>query len=128
MSIISPDELGQYLRQGAINEASAALAIRHAEGWLQTATGIEPWPPDPVPGDVWSWTLELAVIAYTNPQGISARTVGTDTTQWADKVARRAEILDVAARRYGRAGPVGSFDPPSTWPDPADSAFGWRCW
>ena len=111
MTIVDSVDLSQWL-QITVTDSTAAVAIRVAEGWLRSVVRSLPeWPPpEPVPEDLWSWTLELAAIAYTNPQGQRSRTVGNDATEWG--LDRRAEILAAAANRYGIASPVGSFPPP----------------
>lgn len=109
MAIVDPADLSRWLRT-TLDDSAADVAIRVAEGWLQSVvTGT--WPPQPVPQDLWSWAVELASIAYENPRGYTTRTVGNDITGLSSG-ERRAEILTAAAHRYGTTEPVGSFPVP----------------
>jgi hypothetical protein len=113
--------------QADLDTASAAEARRKAQAWLSSATRLSEWP-TPAPEDLRAWALELAVIAYDNPSGLSLETVNGTTQQWA--VSRRAEILLEARQRYAAAvgGPMGVFPlPPSpSWPDPVTPGLGGR--
>lgn len=112
MGLVTAGQLRTYLRC-EVDEPGAELAIRVASGWLASAVPGH-WP-DPVPEDLWAWALELASIAYTNPEGLSTRTVDSVTDAWT--TTRRAEILAAAARRYGAAGgPLFAFPAPQPWP------------
>jgi hypothetical protein len=114
-ALVGPGQLGTYLQQ-PVRADSEDVAIAVAEGWLYGAcTALASWPPDPVPPDLRAWCLELAGIAYTNPEGLATRTVGDDTHMWI--LSRRAEILKAATIRYGGARPQGSFPEALDWPD-----------
>lgn len=123
MALVTEAELGNYLHQ-SVNAAPAAVAIRLAESWLASAClEMPPWP-DPVPSDLWGWALELAALAYSNPTSMTSRTTDEDTRTW--DLARRKEILDAAAGKYGdgsgsastTSGPQGNFPIALDWPDP----------
>lgn len=116
-NILDPADLGELLRQPNINDASAVQAIRLAEGWLMAATRVTPWPPDPAPEDLRGWAMELAVMAYTDPQAMTTTSGERDSLV---QLQRRQEILDAAHRVYaGEGRPSGSFPPPAAYPDPA---------
>lgn len=112
--LITPADLATWLR-APVEDAAAAMVIRHAQGELRSATGWSGDWPDPTPDDLAGWCVELAAMTYTNPQGLDEDSTEADTMRpaW----ARRAEILAQAARRYGSAGrPLGSFPPAPSWP------------
>lgn len=116
--LVVDGELAAHLQHPTRTDAERS-AIRIAEGWLFSVTRSLPvWsdpPPDaPVPEDLHAWALELAGIAYDNPQGLTTRTVEDDTRIFA--VTRRREILDAAAACYGGvAAPLFSFPPAPTY-------------
>lgn len=135
MALVTPADLGRFLQRAFVDQDSATIAVRVAEGWLRSVIPGTEWP-DPVPEDLWAWALELASIAYANPETLQSRTVDAVTDQWS--VGRRAEILAEASARYGdgfngggsgSGGARGSFPPPSSWPDPAERVLrGGSCW
>ena len=102
------DEFASYIQQD-VDTSTATVVRRVASGWLMSATGLNVWP-DPTPDDVWTWALELAAIAYRNPDGTSSETVD-DYTVMADR-ARRKEILEAARVGYG-----GASIPQYSFPD-----------
>ena len=111
--LVGAGELATYLQRPLRSDVET-MAIRVAEEWLRSAcTSLTDWP-DPVPEDLWAWALELAGIAYSNPEGLATRTAGDDTQGWV--IARKQEILDAAQERYGGAQPVGHFPPAPCWP------------
>jgi hypothetical protein len=116
--LFTPGQLGEYLRDD-VDTAAAVLAERVASGWLRGVTKATAWP-EPVPEDLFAWAIELGAIAYENPAGVSAITVGGETTQFA--YARRAEILRAAAgSSYAvttATAAVGAFPDLVAWPDP----------
>jgi hypothetical protein len=102
------DEFASYIQQD-VDTSTATVVRRVASGWLMSATGVNVWPV-PTPDDVWTWALELAAIAYRNPDGTSSETVD-DYTHMADR-ARRKEILEAARTGYG-----GASVPQFSFPD-----------
>jgi len=75
------------------------------------ATNLTPWPPDPVPDDIWAWAIELAGIAYRNPTGWSSESID-DYARGSD-AERRTAILTEARTAYGGSGsPRYSFPAP----------------
>ena len=118
--LVQPGELAVYL-QHSVRIDTESMAIRVAEGWLRSVTTtLDDWP-QPAPEDLWAWALELASIAYNNPQGLISRTTDEDTRAWA--LERKQQILDAAERKYGgaRASGAGTFPAaPAGWPDPAE--------
>lgn len=125
-ALVTPAQLKHFLQRHTVDQESAKLAARVAEGWLRSVIPGTGWP-DPAPEDLWAWALELTSIAFANPETLQSRTVDTVTDQW--HVARRAEILAEAKAKYGHGfdsgngstgSPRGTFPPASPWPDPAD--------
>lgn len=112
-TLVSPAELESY-RQAPVDAGTAETAIKVAEGWLRAATHFSVDWPEPVPGQLWAWAVELAALVVDNPGGLLSQTVGGQTTAWA--VARRQEILAAAAAEYPKAQPSGSFPPAVPWP------------
>lgn len=93
---------------------AATVARRQAGGWLSDATGLTAWP-DPLPDRLWTWAIELAAIAYNNPDG--ALEEQTDDYRVKHDRARRMEILDAARSAYPSPAPAGS-GPQWSFPEP----------
>lgn len=108
-------DLAKWLKR-PLDEDGMGLARRYAAGWLKGATGLQSWP-DPVTDPLWSWAIELAGIAYSNPRALVTEVRGAATDSW--PLARRAEILAAAAVAYkgGGGGPLFSFPAAVGWPD-----------
>jgi hypothetical protein len=105
------DEFASYVQQG-VDTSSATVARRVASGWLKSATGLADWPV-PVDDQLFAWGLELAAIAFRNPDGATSEVVDDHTVTW-DRL-RRKEILDAALVEYSSAGsPQYSF-PDADW-------------
>lgn len=103
-------DLPSYLQVTEVDTETATRVRKYASGWLQSATGLASWP-DPVPDDLWAWGLELAAIAFRNPDAVSAETIDDSSVQW-DRF-RRAQILAAAKAAYAASGsPVYSFPEP----------------
>jgi hypothetical protein len=103
------DEFASYLQQD-VDTSSATVARRVASGWLKSATGLTDWAA-PVDDQLFAWGLELAAIAFRNPDGAATETIDDHTVQW-DR-ARRKDILEIARTTYGTAGqPHYSFPEP----------------
>jgi len=101
-------DLPSWLQVPSVDTETATRVRRYASGWLQNATQITPWPPDPVPDDIWAWAIELAGIAFRNPTGVASESI--DDYSRGDDAARRADILKAAAASYGGSGsPKYSF-------------------
>jgi hypothetical protein len=103
------EELASYLQQDL--DASTATNVRRiASGWLRSATALADWP-SPVSDQLFAWGLELAAIAYRNPEGLTSERV--DDYQASYDASRRLEILAAARRDYSGAGaPTYSFPEP----------------
>ncbi|WP_229401920.1 hypothetical protein [Micromonospora okii] len=84
---------------------AAGIARRQAGGWLSDATGLTVWP-DPVPERLWSWGIELAAIAYNNPDGAQSEQI--DDYKVVNDAQRRGQILDAARAAYPSAAPTGA--------------------
>lgn len=112
--LFSLGDLASWLQIPEVDNETATRVRRAASGWLSAATGVLSWP-DPVPDQLWAWALELAAIAYRNPDGLSSERV--DDYQMVADRQRRAEILSGARQAYGAAGrPAYSFpDPDWHW-------------
>lgn len=116
-ALVTHDDLETFLQQGPLDAAATSVARRVAAGWLQAATKLATWP-DPLPDDLWSWALELAGLAYVNPEGLATDTTGGTTSTW--ERGRRSAILAEARQAYGAAAtgraPLFSFpDPDWSW-------------
>jgi len=99
-------EFASYLKED-IDTSSATVARRVANGWLLNATGLTDWTV-PVSDALFGWGLELAAIAWRNPDGASSESVDDHSVAW-DRL-RRAEILKAAQTAYGSGGsPQYSF-------------------
>jgi hypothetical protein len=103
------DEFASYLQQD-VDTSSATTARRVASGWLKWATGLTDWP-SPVDDQLWAWGLELAAIAFRNPDGAAAEGVDDHTVTW-DRL-RRKDILNAARTAYAVSG-----QPQYSFPDP----------
>jgi hypothetical protein len=96
--LFTPEELGDLLHT-SVPEPQGTIAERMASGWLRGATGLASWP-EPLPDDLWAWALELGVLAYTNPEGLTAETISNgDYTTGRDR-HRKEAILAEARRCY----------------------------
>lgn len=105
------EEFASYLQQD-VDTSSATVARRVASGWLKNATGLSDFTA-PVADQLFGWGLELAAIAFRNPDGASTESVDDHSVSW--DAARRRDILKAAATAYGNAGgPHYSF-PAADW-------------
>jgi hypothetical protein len=113
--LVTRAELANALQQdpAQVVDAWADSAIRKAEGWLRGCTHFQTWP-EPRPEDLWSWAVELAGLAYSNPEGVLSTTTGGQSITW--PAARRREILDAAAAAYPKSRPQACFPPAQDWP------------
>lgn len=105
------DDLPSWLQVASVDTETATRVRRYASGWLANATRLTPWPPDPVPDDIWAWAIELAGIAFRNPTGVSSESI--DDYSRGDDAVRRAEILKAATAAYG-----GTSLPQYSFPEP----------
>lgn len=104
------EDLPSWLQVPEVDTETAIRVRRYASGWLSSATRLTSWP-DPVPDDLWAWGLELAAIAFRNPDGVASETVDDASAVWDRR--RRVEILAAARASYGAAGtPLYSFPEP----------------
>jgi hypothetical protein len=104
-------DLPSWLQVPSVDTETATRVRRYASGWLQNATRLTPWPPDPVPDDIWAWAIELAAIAFRNPSAAASEAI--DDYNVSHDRARRADILKAAAAAYSGAGtPSFSFPQP----------------
>ena len=104
-------DLPSWLQVPAVNSETAIRVRRYASGWLQNATQLTVWPPDPVPDDIWAWAIELAAIAFRNPSGAASESI--DDYNVSHDRERRNEILAAARTAYsGGSMPLYSFPLP----------------
>ena len=92
-------DFASYLQE-TVDNSAVDTARRIASGWLMSATGLATWPV-PVPDPLFGWALELAAMAYRNPDGAASESVDDHNVSW-DR-SRRAEILKAAALAYATA-------------------------
>lgn len=120
-------DLPSFLQVDEVDQETAIRVRRLASGWLQDATGLADWP-NPVPDRLWAWGLELAAIAFRNPDSTNNESV--DDYSVAYDRQRRKEILEAARQAYNTVAgqPQYSFpDPDWHWttaqPSTLDSTF-----
>lgn len=103
-------DLPSWLQVPQVDTETATRVRRAASGWLMGATGLAAWPV-PVGDDLWVWAVELAAIAFRNPDAAASESIDDFSVSY-DR-ARRAEILKAAASSYGGSGtPLYSFPEP----------------
>lgn len=104
-------DLASFLQQD-VDTSSATVARQVASGWLMSATRLTTWP-TPVPDALFAWAIELAAIAYRNPEGLTSESIDDHASTW-DRL-RRGEILALARATYGgTSAPAYSF-PDADW-------------
>jgi len=104
-------DLPSWLQVPDVDTETATRVRRYASGWLQSATRLTPWPPNPVPDDIWAWAIELAGIAYRNPDATASESLDDYSVSY-DR-GRRADILAAARLAYsGASVPTYSFPEP----------------
>jgi hypothetical protein len=105
-------EFASYLREPdpGVDNSSTDVVRRLAAGWLKSATGLADFTA-PVDDQLFGWALELAAIAYRNPDGLASESIDDYQASW-DR-ARRKDILEAARRTYSGAGqPLFEFPEP----------------
>jgi hypothetical protein len=102
-------EFASYMQQD-VDTSSATVARRVASGWLKSATGFTDWPAV-VDDQLFAWGLELAAIAFRNPDGAASEAVDDHNVTWDRQ--RRKDILAAALIEYSSAG-----TPQYDFPDP----------
>jgi hypothetical protein len=90
-------DLPSWLQVPSVDTETATRVRRAASGWLMGATRLTTWP-DPVPDDLWAWAVELAAIAYRNPDGATNESIDDHTVGWDRQ--RRIDILAAARTAY----------------------------
>lgn len=110
MDLFSIEEFASYLQQD-VDTSSATVARRVASGWLMSATGATSF--DTVDDRLFGWALELAAIAFRNPDGAASESVDDHNVTW-DR-SRRKDILAEVRTSYSTGGqPQYSF-PAADW-------------
>jgi hypothetical protein len=103
------EEFASYLQQD-VDTSSATVARRVASGWLKSATNLADFTA-PVDDQLFGWALELAAIAFRNPDGAASESIDDHNVSW--DAARRADILAAATTAYAGASlPRYSFPAP----------------
>jgi len=104
------EEFASYVQQD-VDTSSATVARRVASGWLMSATGLTAF--DVVDDRLFGWALELAAIAFRNPDGAAAESTDDHNVTWDRQ--RRKDILTEVRTSYGTSGqPQYSF-PEADW-------------
>jgi hypothetical protein len=121
MALFEHADLEHYLQVSGLDADTVTAVRRYASGWLMDATRVTPWPPDPVPDDIWAWAIELAAIALRNPAGAASQSI--DDYSVSHDAERRLQILAAAERSYATgASPVYSFPEPDWhWESTSDA-------
>lgn len=105
------DELASYLQQD-VDTSTGTVVRRIASGWLKSATGLLDFTA-PVDDQLFAWGLELAAIAYRNPDGAASESVDDHNVSWAG--LRRKDILEAARLAYSSAGSPSFSFPAVDW-------------
>lgn len=105
-------DLPSWLQIPEVDAETATRVRRSANGWLQDATGLTAWP-SPVPDRLWTWGMELAAIAYRNPDAAGSEAIDDYRVFSTQDRQRRAEILAAARRAYSSVS-----QPQYAFPDP----------
>jgi hypothetical protein len=103
------DEFASYVQQD-VDTSTATVVRRVASGWLKDVTGLADFP-TPIPDDLFAWGLELAAIAFRNPDGAASESVDDHNVSW--DMNRRKDILKAALIGYSTTG-----QPQYAFPDP----------
>lgn len=105
------EEFASYLHQD-VDTSSATVARRIASGWLKSATGLIDFTA-PIDDQLFAWGLELAAIAFRNPDGVASESIDDHNVSWHRE--RWADILKAAATKFGTAGQPRYFFPAWDW-------------
>lgn len=117
LPLFTAEQLSTYLGGKPVTDARWLLVERVVAGWLREPTGLVTWP-DPLPEQLFSAALDLAVIAHENPGRLYASlTIGGIVEQYSRD---RAEgILNQVRAKFGGTGrPRGQFPEAGMWHDP----------
>lgn len=138
MATVTVAELAARLQRTPteVGDDYGQSAIRVAEGWFGSV-GTIPAPGDDgkLPAVAWAELINLAALAWSNPECLSAQTVGELRDEWAVS-ALDAILKRVAGGPYGNGNgtdapttPLGNFPPAPAYPwgDLPSSGFG-RLW
>src|SRR5690348_11002694 len=102
------EEFASFIQQD-VDTSSATVARRVASGWLMSATGLSSF--ETVDDRLFGWALELAAIAFRNPDGLASESIDDHNVTWDRQ--RRKDILTEVRTSYGTAGqPQYSFPEP----------------
>jgi len=110
--LFDSEDLRTFMQVPTIDAGTLARVRRFATGWLMTATRLTSFP-SPVPDDLWAWAVELAAIAYHNPDGATSESI--DDYSRSNDANRRMEILKAAAAAYSGASLPTYFFPEWDW-------------
>lgn len=104
-------DFASYLHE-EVDNSSTDVCRRLASGWLRSSTGLPDWVA-PVDDQLFGWALELAAIAYRNPDGMAIEAVDDYSATW-DR-SRRKQILDAARDAYGTSNQPQFDFPEADW-------------
>ena len=104
-------DFASYLHE-LVDNSSVDTCRRLASGWLMSSTGLTTWVV-PVDDQLFGWALELAAIAYRNPDGVATEVIDDYTVTY-DR-ARRKQILDAARDAYGTSNRPQYDFPEADW-------------
>ena len=105
-------DLPSWLQVPSVDTETATRIRQYVNGWLMSATRLTAWP-NPVPDDLFAWAIELAGIAFRNPDGAASESI--DDYARTNYTARRKEILDAARAAYSGAATPSYFFPDWDW-------------
>jgi hypothetical protein len=103
------DEFTSYIQQDA-DTSSAVVARRVASGWALDAAGLTDWTL-PISDALFAWTIELAAIAWRNPDGAASESIDDHNVTFDRQ--RRKDILRAVQAQYGTGD-----TPQYSFPDP----------
>jgi hypothetical protein len=103
-------DLPSWMQVPSVDTETATRIRQYVDGWLMSATRLTSWP-NPIPNDLFAWAIELAAIAFRNPDGAANESI--DDYARSNNAARRKEILDAARLAYS-----GASVPSYSFPDP----------
>lgn len=123
MALFTAEQLTSWLQyEETIAAATHEVIEKVVTGWVLAATG---WSeiPDPLPGQVFSWSLELGGIAYENPTDQQYDSTALVQSSWRDRRTQILAELTLWAKANGTTGhaptlPRGRFPAAAPYPDP----------
>jgi hypothetical protein len=128
-------DVRNFLPQYDLPDSQIDTAMRLVASWLAEDTGrddlIDRLQPLPDRDPLFAAAFELTVLEVTNPDQLSASTVGPTTSSWGtvgQSAAARKDAIRERVRQTHRAAAgqaAGCFPPAPCWPDPALPGYRW---